>query len=227
MSTVKRIVCLANARKDGERCLAGKELLPDGSSGGWIRPISDQRRSGALVEQERVYVDRTEPALLDIVNIRVSSANPESYQRENWVLTHASQCARDGQIAWTNLEPLVDSPRELWINGCDSSGRKNNRIPIEQANALDSSLFLIKVDRVRVETDRGIHGRQKKYGSFQHGVLRHNYTLEITDPAFEEKYETKVEKFSLGESYLTVSLGAEFKGYAYKLIAGVMQREEA
>ena len=96
MSTVKRIVCLANARKEGERCLAGKELLPDGRSGAWIRPISDQRDSGALVEHERVYVDRTEPALLDIVNIRVSSAKPESYQRENWVLTHASQCARDG-----------------------------------------------------------------------------------------------------------------------------------
>ena len=91
MSTVKRIVCLANARKEGERCLAGKELLPDGRSGAWIRPISDQRDNGALVEHERVYVDRTEPALLDIVNIpceqcetrMVSAGELGSYPRQS------------------------------------------------------------------------------------------------------------------------------------------------
>ena len=37
---VKRIVCLANSRKLGGRCIAGKELLADGVSGSWIRPVS-------------------------------------------------------------------------------------------------------------------------------------------------------------------------------------------
>ena len=169
----------------------------------------------------------TEPTLLDVVEIRVDHPKPESYQRENWLLTSDHPLKKKDQIEWTELAQLTDSPRELWVNGFNSSDRNNNRIPIEQANALSSSLLLIKVDRVRIATDRGIHGKEKKYGSFQHGVLGHNYTMEITDPAFEEKYESRTEKFSLGESYLTVSLGGEFKGYAYKLIAGVMQREEA
>ena len=33
MSTVKNIVCLANAHQEGRRCLAGKKLLPDGRFG--------------------------------------------------------------------------------------------------------------------------------------------------------------------------------------------------
>ena len=37
---VKRIVCLANSRRPGGRCVAGKEILEDGQIGGWIRPVS-------------------------------------------------------------------------------------------------------------------------------------------------------------------------------------------
>ena len=46
--TVKRIVCLANSRKRGGRCVAGKELLADGRAGGWIRPVSAARKRGSV-----------------------------------------------------------------------------------------------------------------------------------------------------------------------------------
>ena len=226
MSAVKRIVCLANAYKEGGRCLAGKELLPGGSSGDWIRPISDQRESGALVEHERVYVDRKEPALLDIVEIRVDGAKPESYQQENWVLTRASQCKEEGQLTWTDLTQFVDSPRELWINGDSSLSGKNNRIAVGHITNISNSLFLIKVNWVEITTGRSRYGKQKTRGAFQHGALGRNYTFDITDPAFEEKYANRTEKFTLGESYLTISLAGEHDGYAYKLIAAIMQREE-
>ena len=227
MSTAKRIVCLANANKEGARCVAGKELLPDGSPGDWIRPISDQRESGALVEHERVYVNRQEPALLDIVKIRVDSAKPESYQQENWVLTRASQCENEGQITWADLTQFVDSPRELWINGDSSSSGNNNRISADNTTNMSNSLFFIKVDWVEITTGRSRYGKQKKRGAFQHGALGRNYTFDVTDPAFEDKYANRTEKFTLGESFLTVSLAGEHDGYAYKLIAGIMQREEA
>ena len=35
---IKRIVCLANSRKEGDRCIAGIELTEDGSPGGWCVP---------------------------------------------------------------------------------------------------------------------------------------------------------------------------------------------
>ena len=48
----------------------------------------------------------------------------------------------------------------------------------------------------------------------------------ITDPVFEDKHASKT-VFSIGESYLTISLAGESDGYAYKLIAGIVEREEA
>jgi hypothetical protein len=39
---IKRLVCLANSRKSGGRCIAGRELLT-GNLGEWIRPVSDRK----------------------------------------------------------------------------------------------------------------------------------------------------------------------------------------
>ena len=67
-ATIKRIVCLANSRKEGDRCIAGKELLADGSPGGWVRPVSD-RGDEAVNESERQYEDGDEPRVLDVVDV--------------------------------------------------------------------------------------------------------------------------------------------------------------
>ena len=64
------------------------------------------------------------------------------------------------------------------------------------------------------------------HGRFQHGALGYNYRFSITDPVFEDKHASKT-VFSIGESYLTISLAGESDGYAYKLIAGIVEREEA
>ena len=78
---------------------------------------------------------------------------------------------------------------------------------------------------MQVEIGKGKHGQPTIDGRFQHGPLGYNYRLSITDPAFEEKYAGKAGRFSIGESYLTVSLAGQSDGYAYKLIAGVIERE--
>lgn len=229
MATVKRFVCLANAHKDGERCLAGKELTSDGPAN-WIRPVSDQYKSGALSRAERVYLDgmnSREPELLDVLEIHVERPLPDGYQKENWLLTPSTNSKKVGRLAWADLEQFVDPAEELWVNGHDSLNRRNNRVPADFANTLNSSLMLIKVQRVTIDTDRADFNRTRKYGSFEHGRMGHPYKLPITDPAFEEKYAARTDKFSIGEAYLTVSLTGESKGYAYKLIAGIMEREQA
>ena len=229
MSTVKRIVCLANARKERERCIAGKELLTDDSAGTWLRPVSDQRPSGALSRSERIYLTQTEPALLDIVECRVEAPRPETYQQENWALAGDNQFKKTGSLAWDDLGRFVDCPSELWINGDgiaqEFGGSARNRIPIDQTGTLASSLLLVKVDFMQVDVGKGKHGQPTMDGRFQHGPLGYNYRFSITDPAFEEKYSSKAGRFSIGESYLTISLAGQSDGYAYKLIAGIMERE--
>ena len=229
MSVVKQIVCLANARKGGERCIAGKELLPDGTLGGWIRPVSRARQDGALSLGERRYLNGEEPALLDVIELRVDDVEPADFQRENWTLGRDNQFKRVGLFTQSGLASGLDSPEELWINGHDApSNRKNSRVPIDQARAqLTCSLYLIEVDNVRVTTGHNRQGREIKHGEFRHGPLAHNYKFDITDPLFEEMHENTTAPFSVGRARLTVSLTPESGGYAYKLIAAVMPQGEA
>ena len=81
----KRIVCLANSRKMGGRCVAGKEVLPDGRPGKWVRPVSPRENDG-VSEDERQYEDGTEPRVLDVIDLPILQARPRDYQQENWLL---------------------------------------------------------------------------------------------------------------------------------------------
>lgn len=223
MSTIARIVCLANAHKDGERCLAGKRMLPDGSMGEWIRPVSSRSKSGALSRPERIYLDREEPALLDLIEIRLGHHRPEAHQQENWLLAQDNQCKKIDALPLERL--IVDAPSTIWDNGYSSDGHRDNRIPQERADRLESSLLLIEVDGMEVTRGASLRGKQTLSGRFEYGPLGHNYKFTITDPAFEEKYSNKASKFWIERCCLTISLtDVHTDGYAYKLIAGIIEK---
>ena len=81
MNYQKMIVCLANSRKPGGRCVTGK-LVENGAYGGWIRPVS--ARPGAEISlQERQYQDGTEPDVFDIIDIpMIASCSSRPPDRE-------------------------------------------------------------------------------------------------------------------------------------------------
>lgn len=72
----KKILCLANSRKRGGRCIAGRELLAD-SPGPWIRPVSD-REHEEVSEEERQFEDGSEPKVLDVIVVRLIAPHPMS-----------------------------------------------------------------------------------------------------------------------------------------------------
>jgi hypothetical protein len=80
----KIILCLANSRKLSGRCIAGREITPDGYAG-WVRPIS-ARVSAEVSEEERRYENGSDPRVLDIIEVPVLAANPHLHQVENWVI---------------------------------------------------------------------------------------------------------------------------------------------
>ena len=82
---LKHIICLANSHRPGGRCIAGKEILSDGSVGGWIRPVSSGSTE-AVSQRERQYEDGGEPNVLDVIGIPLKNASPNSFQKENWLL---------------------------------------------------------------------------------------------------------------------------------------------
>ncbi|MYB76519.1 MAG: hypothetical protein F4X83_05380 [Chloroflexi bacterium] len=225
VSSVKRIVCLANSRKEGDRCIAGKELMDDGRPSAWVRPVSD-REDEAVNERERQYADGSEPGILDVVDVPVREARPKGYQQENWLLDPDHRWKRIRRVAPQSLDELEDSAGLLWINGFHTHHGRNDRLPLERAGSLDSSLRLIKIGKLELDVfapriEQGDFKRRIK-GRFRYaGEV---YRLWVTDPVYEHTYLNRPnDSYQLGECFLTVSLGEPYQGHAYKLIAAIIE----
>ncbi len=224
-ATVKRIVCLANSRKLSGRCIAGKELLAVGRSGGWIRPVSNREDQG-VSEYERQYEDGSDPCILDIIDVPVLSPRPTGYQQENWLLDSDRHWERVSRVEWNDLVRLVDPVEPLWISGHSSANGQNDRVPVSMANSLDSSLRLIKIDGLElfVSAPGADFGNFKRsvQGRFRYSGM--DYWLRVTDPDCEREYLQQPNgSYSIGECCLTVSLGGPYQGHGYKLIAAVIR----
>ena len=77
----KEMLCLANSRKPGGRCVAG--LLPDGS---WIRPVT--ATGGGSLTSAMCRLDKGRPVgALDVVRVGVTQPEPRLHQPENWIIT--------------------------------------------------------------------------------------------------------------------------------------------
>ena len=224
-ATVKRIVCLANSRKEGDRCIAGRELLEDERPAGWVRPVSD-REDEAINEAERQYADGSEPRVLDVVDVPVREARPKGYQQENWLLDPRRRWRKVRRIAPNQLRRFAEQAGPLWVNGYHTHQGHNDRVPLGRATALQRSLRLIEVSDLALDVfaprvESGDFRRRIK-GQFTHGD--ESYRLWVTDPACEELYLNRPNDcYALGACFLTVSLGEPYQGHAYKLIAAIIK----
>jgi hypothetical protein len=228
MSTVKRIVCLANSRKLNGRCIAGIEL--SGAQWlGWIRPVS-AREHEEVSEYDRQYEDGSDPRVLDVMDVPLLDPRPKGYQQENWLLDPDHYWRKVGRALWSGLEGRADPIAPLWIDGHSTISGYNDKIPLAQATGLTSSLRLLRVDRLTLSVfkpgeafgnaKRRVQGRFVHYGS--------EYRLWVTDPGYERAYLLKQDgDYEVGESLLTVSLGEPHNGACYKLVAAIMERERS
>lgn len=222
VTTVKRIVCLANSRKKKGRCIAGKELLADGQIGDWIRPVS-ARESQEVSEPERQYEDRSDPCPLDVIDVPLLKPQPQDYQQENWLLDPEARWERIRRVAGNELARFTDPIAPLWPNGHSATDGKNDRVPISVARSLEDSLRFIKVDLLELVVSPPWNRQGTRVqGRFHYAGM--DYWLKITDPICERQYLRKpVGNYQVGETFLTVSLGKPHKKYSYKLIAAVIQ----
>ncbi|MGA4850993.1 dual OB domain-containing protein [Streptomyces sp. G5(2025)] len=223
MVSVKKLVCLANSRKLSGRCVAG--IVANGS-GEWLRPVS-ARPSREVSAGERQYQDGTDPNVLDIVSIPLLRPQPHDFQSENWLLDPGYYWKRSGRAGWRELLRLEQHPSTLWTNGSSSYHGINDRVPTEEAITLPDSLKLIRVTKLTLRA----HVPGARYGDPRPALRAcfsysgHEHTLRVTDPEYELKYLAKPEGiYTLGESFLTVSLSEPFDGYVYKLVAAVIER---
>lgn len=218
---IKRIVCLANSRKLGGRCVAGKEIR----SRDWIRPVSD-RPHEEVSEVERRYEDGVDPRVLDVIDVPLVRHNPGAHQPENWLLDPQFYWVRMGQMDVRQLPQLVDKPLVLWSSiASESADGILDRISVAEAVAAQRSLYLIRVEDLDIEVRTPRVGKRKVKGEFRFGA--HSYRLIVTDPVAERNALAQPDgRSNVGPCYLTISLGEPFGGYCYKLIAAVIALDQ-
>ncbi len=211
-SIFKQIVCLANSRMMGNRCIAGKEF----QGGSWIRPVNEYREGLPL--QEYQYEDGSDLKILDIIDIPLLKSFPQGHQTENWLRDHTvrwKKCVE--RVSWDELAGLQDTPSELWEVG---HRVRNNSVSPAVAEELSCSLYFIAVRDIVLYVC--YDGKPQVRGRFTY----HNasYDLTVTDPEFEKNVNA-VEQVGINECYVTISLAAkpyEKDGRYHKLIAAII-----
>jgi len=227
MGEAKRIVCLANSRKHSGRCVAGKEVLTTGY-GQWIRPVS-ARTSAEISEEERRYANGALPHVLDIITIPMIGATPQLHQSENYVIDADFYWVKKGELSWPDVKQLVDKPAPLWTNNDSTYYGLNDRVKVEAASRLKSSLMLIDPESliIRVAAEGAEFGnpRRRVRADFKH--LGTPYSLIVTDPVAERALLAKPNgEHEMKNTYLCVSLGEPHTdGWCYKLVATVINKD--
>ncbi|MFE2754595.1 hypothetical protein ACFXGA_21610 [Actinosynnema sp. NPDC059335] len=221
------MVCLANSRKNSGRCVAGMVIGRGGPE--WVRPVGG-RPGHEVSAVERRYADGAEPEVLDVIAVPLIRRRPFGVHRENWLFDPAVRWERVGRIGWDALCRFEERPRGLWVDGHHTSAGVNDRVPVELRDRLLDSLRLIRVPRVTIEVSPA-HPRASTRLPVVRARFRYagsTYALKVTDPMCEERFRAAgLGNHRLGESFLTVSLGEEFQGSFFKLVAAIVERPGA
>ncbi|MGJ5044630.1 dual OB domain-containing protein [Bradyrhizobium sp. SZCCHNRI1058] len=220
----KTILCLANSRRPGGACIAGKEL-DAGQMGDWVRPI-DAKHGNAISERDAKYKDGVAADLLDIVRIPMSAAAPSDHQTENHQIDAGFYWTNQGRATWAQIVEATDNVSgPLWSDGDHSFHGLNDKVDEATAKTLDGSLLLIEPSQLEL-----VVGEESKFGG---GTVRKvrakfklngtDYNFVVTDPWIETKYFAKPNgSYAVDGSRLCVSLAEILNGSATKLVAAVI-----
>lgn len=223
------MLCLANSRKEGGRCVAGIRI----DTFEWIRPVSD-REHGELEPRDYKLDDDTYASLLDIICLDVEEANPELYQPENWLIDEEYQWQLITRVKRENarilLDNLINNDDCLFGNTGDCVKYASN-----ETGEPDNSLCLIEPTDVSWVITKSVRGRRQTRAMFTFNDAEYN--LVVTDPSWESELSNLEQDIyphnqllfgdnerpgSADRLLFTVSLGLPFGGQCYKLVAGAI-----
>lgn len=220
----KTIVCLANSKKYGERCIAGVEITGYNGAGysvvtiggqpKWIRPVSNREHgevSAALVEQLEI---------LDIFEIEVTAEIPHGYQSEN-VLFNESSLKVISSVKRQHDEVerfLTVAPGRLF-------GNKGKAVHVDMIDQVENSLVLIHPKGVTFSEITYPNGQQQVRCTFELDGIEYN--LAVTDVNFLSQFDRRGgSPLYSNNCYLTISLGVEHNDFHSKLVAAVLDFHE-
>jgi hypothetical protein len=221
----KRLVVLANSIRHAPcRCVAGREVLSDRPPvklGGWLRPVSEHG-DGELYEQEIKLEDKSQPQVLDVIDVHLDRPQAGRAQPENWFVARRQTWRKVGHMARSYLAVLEEEPATLWHR----QGWKSDRIPAAATASMQipQSLYLIRAKEFRLRfwteplptnasaTASAATARDAVHASdggssatawtptasqkhYRRAVFRYHgveYNLPLTDPLVMDRYEREM-----------------------------------
>lgn len=179
-----------------------------------------------MSENELQYEDRSDPRLLDIIDIPVLQPKPEGCQTKIWLLDPEYCWQKVGSYSPFGLSALADPVAALWIDGFSTYNGRNDKIPLESGGEISSTLRLIGVEEVVIHVfapgEAFGNSKRRVQGRFVHAG--ETYELWISDPIYERRYLAKLDgTYRIGKCHLTISLGEPYEDFIYKLIAAVIE----
>lgn len=215
------ILCLANSRKMGGRCVAG--LTRDGE---WIRPVSKDA-DGTLYRHHYLLDNGAEAAVLDVIRLNADHERPVPHQHENWEISDTRWTYRghlDSDHASEFLRRHIEPGPEVLGNSGDR---------VLYAHLVDhpapASLALVEPANIQWRITSSISGKRQTRAQFSIGDAPYN--LSVTDPVWETRLRDLPEGLHPRATggvpddatvFLTISLGEPFQGLCYKLVAAVI-----
>lgn len=197
------IVILANSIKHGQHCVAGKCM----NTGRWIRPVSNPQ--GAELSHEQAKCQNPYGTYgvkpLQKVQMGLSQHVPLPHQPENYLID-GNLWTQNFSIGLGDLSHHLDQPADIWGQG----DRVQHALITSGIYAVTQSLYLIQAIGLTLYNNGG-----KRRASFIYNGLA--YDLAVTDPKFDEIVTANLQV----QQILCISLGEEYQGYCYKLVATI------
>lgn len=223
MSSLKKIICLANSQKLNERCIAGIDI----NTGKWIRPICDKLypQDGRIPKNIRLIEGR-EPKSLDILEIPLAdTGNNFGFESENLSVLEGEWKGL-GQAKVADLFQYCSYLSYILHNSYKYVNPSYlQRLPFEQRRTIE----IVKVQKKNFSIN------QDEKGKFRGSIKTDNdYLLLdnaiITDPEFVKDLENGYSPTS-NNFLLTISLSMPYAPHqnwegeapCWKLIANVIE----
>lgn len=211
------LLCLANSKKYGERCIAGIELKPDAQQQfhpvkidgkpRWLRPVSDSLHRQVPAQLVADF------SIGDILEFELQRHCPSSYQIENCLLVSGTlRKVRAAKLTAPHLEQLVENQTDGLL------GNYLKTLSLEQVQKARRSLVLVRPERVEPYFTTPYNTKPR----VKFNLNNTTYDLPMTDVNFFDQMQMGLESLNGLATFVCVSLGVEFEGKIYKLAAGMI-----
>lgn len=199
-----QIVILAKSAKHRGHCVAGKCV----KTKRWYRPVSSSNGDELSDSQVKFQNNYGQYSVKTLQKIEMGFLNhvPLIQQPENYLIDNVIW-QQKYNIKLEELDAYLEQPDSIWgmDNKVSYSSISSRAILIEQ------SLYLVQVQNISLYYDE----ERKRRASFSYNGIA--YDLPVTDPEF---YKIVSDKKDI-KGILCISLGEEYHGYCYKIVAAI------